>query len=143
MYNDWITDFRKILFCIAVLSLGTIYNVEEPKALAIAVIVQGASNIDNFWDYLRDTKIYISLKVLILLLILFSMAASIFAIFSLASTKGYFDININNRAYWNIGIVLLATAFPVIPLITDGIFNVRKNINNSLSDMNEGEEYEL
>lgn len=48
LYDNWIIDFRKILFCICVIMLGTLYNVNEPNALAIAVIVQGASNIDNF-----------------------------------------------------------------------------------------------
>ena len=47
LYDNWVIDFRKILFCIGVIMLGTLYNVKEPNALAIAVIVQGASNIDN------------------------------------------------------------------------------------------------
>lgn len=143
IFDNWITDFRKILFCITVLALGTLFNIEEPKALAVAVIVQGASNIDNFWDYLSDNQICKLLKALIAVLILLSVLATIFAIFSLANSKGYFDTNINNYASRNIVIVVLATAFPIIPLITDAYYNIKKVPKNPLSAISEEEEYEL
>lgn len=143
IFNDWITDFRKILFCIGILALGTLFNAEEPKALAIAIIVQGAGNIDNFWDYLKDDNILNYLKAMILMLILFSALAVTFAIFTLGNSKGYFDMAGNTHAWIFILVELFAIAFPIIPLITDAIINAKNKKTKLPAGTDGGEDDEL
>lgn len=127
LFADWITDFRKILATIAILALGFYYNINEPNALAIAVIVQGISNIDSYWDYLRDEKIDIALKIMLVIAIFFSFLAVLVAIFDFAGSKQYFSFDHNNSAGVYILCVGVAIAFPIILLVTDGYFNIKKN----------------
>lgn len=143
LYDNWVIDFRKILFCIAVITLGTLYNVKEPNALAIAVIVQGASNIDNFWDCLADEKIYTILRIMSTIFILFSAIAAIFAIYSLGSGMGYFDTVSNPKAWIYIALVVFAVAGSIFPLITDTFLNIQKEKVTSINKMNGEDDDEI
>lgn len=126
LYDGWITDFRKILFCIAVIGLGTLYNVREPSALAIAVVVQGASNVDSFWDFLSNKKIYTCLRVLSVIVILLSVIVAVFAIWSLGGEENFFDTANNQYAGIWVVLVIVGVAFVLFPLITDIVLNMKK-----------------
>lgn len=143
IFDGWVNDFRKILFCIGVLALGTLFNIKEPNALAIAVIVQGAGNIDSYWDYLHDKAISSVLKIMIVILVLLSFLAAIFAIFNLANSKSYFDMNANNHAGFYIYGVVIAVAFPIIPLLTDLVLNIRNEQVPPIIVIDGGDEDEL
>ncbi len=143
LYDNWTIDFRKILFCMGILILGTLYNAEEPRALAIAVIVQGASNIDSLWDGLNDKRICIRLKIMSALVIFFSALAGVFAIITLVSSKEYFDMQNNNCAWIFVLLVLIAVASPIILLITDVVVNIKIEVQKQKESLNGGEEDEL
>lgn len=155
LYEKWTVDFRKILFCIGVLALGTLYNIEEPKAFAVAVIVQGISNVDNFWSYLESKHICVPLKIMITILILFSTVAPIFAFYTLVKSKDYFDLGVNSYAGYYILGSIFAVAFPIIPLIVDIVMNIkqeslkkvmrlkREENSEKLAGLDGGEENEL
>lgn len=143
LFQDWVTDFRKILFCIGVLALGTLFNAEEPKALAIAVIVQGISNIDSFWDFLKEHKIYLALKIMTAILILLSTLGAVLGIYSLWSPKELFNPEENEKASIFICLVILFVAFPIIVLISDIVFNAKKEMSGSIGNMDGGEEVEI
>lgn len=79
--DKWTNDFRKIIFCAGIVLFGTVYNFNEPKAFAVAVMVQGASNIDSFWEYLESKQICTPLKILSFILIFLSTAAMFYSFF--------------------------------------------------------------
>lgn len=155
LYDKWTIDFRKILFCMGILALGTLYNVEEPKAFAVAVIVQGISNVDNFWSYLESKHICVPLKILIAILIVLSTVAPILAFYTLVKSKNYFELGANSYAGYYIWGSIFAVAFPAIPLIVDAVMNIAqeasvkslqsKKLKNSekLASPDGGEEDEL
>ncbi len=142
MFKKWTIDFRKILFCIVILALGTIMNAAEPKALAIALIVQGAGNVDGFWDYLDDKRIYGFLRVMLGVLITLSVLAGVFAVISLASPQNYFTLGVGNHARLCIAGAVFCVAFPVIPLTVDTILNLKSEESVHVSDMAGGENYD-
>ncbi len=127
LFSDWITDFRKILVTITILALGTLYNIQEPNALAIAVIIQGISNIESYWDCLKDKKIDIALKIMLVIVIVLSLLAVIVAIFDLAGSKQYFSFKYNKSAGIYIAFTVVAVASPIIFLVTDWCLNIKKN----------------
>lgn len=143
IFDDWVTDFRKILFCIAILILGILYNVKEPKALVIAVIVQGVGNIDGFWDYLRMKELDNFLKAMVALLIFFSAMASIVGIFTLGDARSYFDLKVNGHAGIYILLEVCGVAFPIVLLLTDGILNIMKERTVITGQIDGGDEHEL
>ena len=128
LYTNWQTDLRKMLFCIAILTLGTLYNIEEPRALAIAIIVQGASNVDCYWDFLCNEKICTPLKIMSAVVVLVSAIAVIFAVYTLGNPIPYFDMTKNNQACVNILAVVAAVVSPIVLLITDLLMNIQNHI---------------
>lgn len=142
LFTDWNTDFRKILVTIAILALGFLYNSNEPNALAIAVIVQGISNIDSYWDFLHDKKIDIVLKIMLVIMIFLSVLAVLAAIFDLAGSKQYFSFEHNKSAGFYIFFAGLAIACPIILLGTDWYYNIKKDKPAS-GNIDGGDEDEL
>ncbi|MCM1049646.1 MAG: hypothetical protein NC433_14615 [Clostridiales bacterium] len=143
IFDDWVNDFRKIIFCIGVLALGTLFNIKEPNALAIAVIVQGAGNIDGYWDYLKNHRLSNVLKIMIVILVLLSCLAVIFAIFDLSNSNACFDLNANQCAWYYIYGVVIAVAFPVVLLLTDLVLNLKNEKVSSIIVIDGGSEDEL
>lgn len=125
LYDDWITDLRKILICFAIILLSAIPALEESKALSIAILAQGVSNIDGYWDFLKEREICKPLKIMLVGVVILSCAASIIAILSLSNEKSYFEISKYHVGYIMKAITLLAVSFPTILLITDGILNAK------------------
>ncbi len=125
IYDDWTIDFKKILVCITIIVLGILINIEEPKAFAVAIVVQGISNVDNFWEYLK-AKIETPLKILSAITILLSVIAVTVSITVLADKSNLYDLSKNSYAiYYMIGFAVSA-AFPIILLLTDLILNLKK-----------------
>ena len=124
IYDDWIMDFRKILVCIIIIVLGILINVEEPKAFAVAIVVQGISNVDNFWEYLK-TNIATPLKVLSTLTILFSVIAATASIMVLADKSNIYDLIQNSYAVCFMTLFAIFAALPIVLLLTDLIINLK------------------
>lgn len=131
IYDKWTIDFKKILFCMGVLYLGTIYNMEEPKAFAVAVIVQGVSNIGEFWDYLDSERICVPLKILSVIVILLSVFVVLFAFHCLTKSKDFYDLGNNSDAAKYMWGSLIAVASPLVPIVADAVINV---VNKVISD---------
>ena len=91
LYDKWVLDFRKILFCIGILATGTIFNADQENAFAVAVVVQGISNVDSFWGYLELKRVCAPLKVLISILILLSILAGLFAFYTIIKSKDFLE----------------------------------------------------
>lgn len=125
IYDDWTIDFKKILVCIIIIVLGIFYNIEEPKALAVAIVVQGISNVDNFWEYLK-AKIELPLKILSVVTIILSFVAVTASIMVLADKSNLYDLGKNSHAVYYITGFTIAAAFPVILLLTDLFINLKK-----------------
>lgn len=124
IYDDWIMDFRKILVCIIIIVLGILINVEEPKAFAVAIVVQGISNVDNFWEYLK-TKITTPLKILNAITILFSVIAVTFSIMVLADKINIYDLTQHSYALYYMILFAVLAAFPIVLLLVDLIMNLK------------------
>jgi hypothetical protein len=129
IYDNWTIDFREILVCICIIILGIIINVNEPKAFAVAIVVQGTSNVDDFWVYL-DAKIETPLKILSAIIVLLSTIAIAVSIMVLGGESNLYDLSQNSYAvYYMLGSAVSA-AFPIVLLLTDLIINLKKiNLN--------------
>lgn len=142
LYDKWVMDFRKILFCMGILAAGTIFNADQENAFAVAVVVQGISNVDGFWDYLELKRVCAPLKVLISILILLSILAGLFAFYTLVKSKDFFGNNVYSQYYiWG---MLVAVGFPIIPLLVDMIMNIiQERKSRALLNVKGGEEVEF
>ncbi len=143
LYDDWIVDFRKILICSGIILLSAIPSLGESKALAIAILIQSASNIDSYWDFLKEERICKPLKNMLIWLVVLSFAAGVTALLSLGSTKSYFEIE---KFGCLIKIfTLLAVSFPIVLLVTDSKINQPNEEDENLTEYNldGGEEDEL
>lgn len=69
LYGDSVLGFRKMLMCLMVVLLSVFPVFQEPNALSVAIFVQGVSNIDNFWDFLKERDICKPLRSAIKVLI--------------------------------------------------------------------------
>ena len=138
LYDTWQIDFRRILFCVAAMVLGTLYNVSTPEALSVALIVQGMSNIDGIWDCLSNKKLSTLLKAMSMVAVILSFLATLFAVYSLISSNIYFDLLVNKYAGWNIALALFAVAFPLVLYSVDFCKNFKKEIERQNQDDAEG-----
>ncbi len=143
LYDDWMIDFRKILICSGVILLSAIPSLGESKALAVAILIQSASNIDSYWDFLKEQRICKPLKKMLIWLVILSFAAGVVALLSLGSTQSYFEIE--TFGCWIKVFILLAVSFPIVLLVTDSKINFLNEENKDLTDhdQNGGEEDEL
>lgn len=132
LYDTWQIDLRRIMFCVAAIVLGIIYNVSTPIALSVALIVQGMSNIDGIWDCLSNKELSASLKYMSIVTVLLSFFAVVFAVYSLSSSNIYFDLLTNKCAGWNIALAAIAVAFPLVLYSVD----LGKNMKNEIRSQN-------
>lgn len=141
LYDSWQIDLRKIMFCVAAIVLGTIYNVSTPIALSVALIVQGMSNIDGIWECLSNKKLSILLKVMSIVAVMLSFLAALLAVYSLISSNVYFDLLRNEYAGWNITLALIAVAFPMVIYLVDFGKNMKiEIISQSQDNIERGDE---
>lgn len=114
LYEDSLLGFRKMLMCFGVVALSIIPVIQEPEALSVAIFIQGVSNIDNFWDFLKDQGICRPLKIIVKILIFLSVVAIIIALLNLMN--GIFA-----QSYGDIVkvIALVAVGFPIVVLLAD------------------------
>lgn len=143
LYDDWMIDFRKILICFGIILLSAIPSLGESKALAIAILVQSASNIDSYWDFLKEKRICKPLKKMLIWLVVLSFAAGVVALLSLGSGQSYFEIE-DFGCLIKI-LTLLAVSFPIVLLVTDGKLNQPNEEDENLTEYNQngGEDDEL
>lgn len=125
LYDSSLTDFRKIIFCLPVVALSVIPVLGEPKALAVAILIQGACNVDGYWDFLKDGNIHRPLRNMLYVLISISVVAAVLGLLSLVAGYGYFD---TSKVFGCIvtSFALLAVSFPAILLYTDLKLNAVK-----------------
>lgn len=142
LYDDWMVDFRKMLICGSIILLSAIPSLGESKMLAIAILVQSVSNIDSYWDFLKEDRISKLLRKMLMWLVVLSSAAGLVSLLSLGDVQSYFEID--NFGHIIKGLALLAVSFPVILLFTDCRFNLHKK-DEILAECNEdgGEDDEL
>lgn len=114
LYGDSVLGFRKMLMCLMVVILSVFPVFQEPNALSVAIFVQGVSNIDNFWDFLKERDICKPLRSAIKVLIFLSVLAIIIALLN-------FMENIFSASYGGIikVIALVAVGFPIVVLWAD------------------------
>lgn len=118
LYADSLLDFRKMLMCIGVLALSIFPVFQESSALSAAILVQGVSNIDSFWDFLKDRKINRSLRNAIKVLIFLSVVAIIIALLNFMN--GFFA-GVHGTLIKIIALV--AVGFPLVVLYADSYMN--------------------
>lgn len=126
-------DFRKILICSGIIILSVFPSINEPKAFAVTILIQGASNIDSYWDFLKEKRIHKSLKGMLILAIVLSFMADVIALLCLGSTQNFFE-----NAKFGIIVktfVLSAISFPIALLIKD----IREIIKYNQKGGEEGE----
>lgn len=119
LYEDWIVDFRKILICCGIILLSAVPSLGESKALSIAILVQSAGNIDSYWDFLKEERICMPLKRMLVCVITLSFLAGIIVLLSLGGTQNYFEIQNHHIGGMVKVLTLLAVSFPVVLLIAD------------------------
>lgn len=143
LYDDWMVDFRKILICLGIILLSAIPSLGESKALSIAILVQGASNIDSYWDFLKEKRICKPLKNMLIWLVILSFAAGIIALLNLGSAQSYFEIE--KFGYLIKALTLVAVSFPIVLLVTDSKLNQLNEEDENLTEYNQdgGEEDEF
>lgn len=100
--------------CMGVVALSIFPVFQEPNALSVAIFVQGASNIDNFWDFLKDRRICRPLRSVVKILIFLSVVGIIIALLNLMT-------GIFTQAYGDVVKVaaLVAVGFPIVVLFAD------------------------
>lgn len=143
LYDDWTVDFRRILICSGIIALSAFPNINESKALAVAILIQGASNIDSYWDFLREKGLCESLKNMLICLITLSSVSFLIALLSLINDQNYFEIKkFGGIIQWG---TLVAVCFPVFLLFTDLCINRRneEGENSIKYNQNGGEDDEL
>lgn len=118
LYADSLIDYRKMLMCIGVLALTVFPVFQEPSALSATILVQGVSNIDNFWDFLKDRKICKPLRNTVKVLIFLSVVAIIIALLNFMNGlfAGAYGMLIKI-------IALAAVGFPLVVLFMDSHMN--------------------
>ena len=143
LYDDWVVDFRKILICFGIILLSAIPSLGESKAFAIAILVQSASNIDSYWDFLKEQRICRPLKRMLIWLVVLSFVAGVTSLLSLGSVQSYFEIE--KFGYLIKALILLAVSFPIVLLVTDSRINQLSEEDEYLTDYDQdgGEEDEL
>lgn len=143
LYDDWMVDFRKILICFGIILLSAIPSLVESKALAIAILVQSASNIDSYWDFLKEKRICKPLKKMLIWLVVLSFAAGVVALLSLGSSQSYFEIE--KFGCLIKALTLLAVSFPIVLLVTDSKIKQPNEEDENLTEYNQdgGDEDEL
>ena len=144
LFDSSSTDFRKILFCLSVVVLSIFPVLGEPRAFAVAILIQGACNVDGYWDFLGNGAICDPLKRRLYVLISISVLAGVLGLLSLVAGYGYFDTS-NCCGCLVAGLALLAVSYPAVLLYTDWKLNAakEKDRNNSASRQTGSEEDEL
>ena len=122
LFDCGLTDFRKLLICLPVIIMSAVPVLGEPKALAAAILIQGVSNIDGYWDFLKDTDIYRPLRNMLYLLVSLSAAAAVLGLLSLVIGHSYFDTSGITGCIVT-ALTLLAVSFPAVLLVTDWKLN--------------------
>lgn len=123
LFDCGLTDFRKLLFCLPVIIISAFPVLGEPKALATAVLIQGVSNIDGYWDFLKDGDIHRPLKKMLYFLVFASAAAGVLGVLSLVAGYSYFDTS-GTAGRIVTALAVLAVSFPIVLLLTDWKINV-------------------
>lgn len=143
LFDSGLTDFKKILFCLPVIVISAVPVLGEPKALAVAILIQGVSNIDGYWDFLKEDGIYSPLKKMLYFLVFISVVAGVLGILSLVGGYRYFDTSYKTGCIVT-AFALLAVSFPVILLATDWKLNAINQENRTHPPrQTEGEDDEL
>ena len=128
--DSWVDDFKKILFCMITITLGTLYNVKVPEALSVALVVQGISNVDIFWDYLKNKKFRWRLRIASAAIIFVSSVFALLAFISLVGHKEWFDIDGGVGPLLLVAVAVIAVASPMILFSADMVINISSEIND-------------
>lgn len=121
LYSDSSTDLRKGLVYVVILVLSLFTNFQTSSAFSFAILLQGLSNIDNFWDFVNDRYICKPLRRMVRFLIVVSVLGILLASLNLMKPAIVFE-NPDYGICIKI-IALITVAFPLAILTVDYILN--------------------
>ena len=125
--NNLSTDLSELILYLLILILGICPGFQNSSTFSIAIILQVASNLKNFWHYIDKKFIKKKLKVTIVVLILLSAIVGILSILSLVEPAIVFD----NLSYGVIlkFVSLIIVSLPIILIGYDIILNLKFDRN--------------